>query len=417
MSNIEELDDFELAIHEKLASFELTPPVGSWNAIVNSQSTESRRMKIVWFNKSSFFVVFLSSMFSMWLAFGSIDFNLNNYNSSDKKLLEEINNERLVVSSGINERDFANHKIKNSNTGLDIFLDNNRIEKGSELIASSLENIGIEDQSEIIIVEPNNQMTYLNALDVSPKEGNIEELVLSDYTIDQVRVKIKATPRINLFVKAESMALINNELLSEVTALKLSNGKTIQLNNKFGLELTYSLNSKVKFGLGLGITNIYQINKYLQTIENKYTVLDSTIIGYIQDPVTGRTPVYDIKERNVNEIQEKDLSFINNINALELPIKIDWIVLRKNRLNVSINAGANLTHIFSKNYKTLTNEGLNINSFTFKSNLFSTTTGIEMNYLLNNNFSAYVQTNYLNVKSDVIKSGVQYGLGLKYKFY
>lgn len=410
MNTTEELDDFELAIRDKLANYELTPPVGTWNNIVNTQSAQSRKMRIVWFNNSSFLLVFLCSTFTMWLAFGSIDFGFNDYKNQEEKLLGELKKGH-TLSPALNENNLFTSQIK----------DRNGIGGSNEFVegrGKSSSGFSINEEEVIVSNEElSSNVSPIKSIEefVIQSEIVAQELTVNSYHTEAV--KIKPMFHWNISSNAGSHILFNNKLLADVDDKQLSNGKTSQVTNRLELNLSYGFTPRVRFNAGLGVSNIYQKNNFIQSIESKYHFSDTIILGYIQDPVIGRVPVYEITEKEVTNIEKKSIEFINKFYAVDLPFSIDWNILRKNRFSVSLNAGARITHLFSNDYLYLNKEGIVETSHSFNKDIFTTYTGVELDYSFNRNISTYLNTNYLKSTSSILNNGVGFGLGVKYKFY
>ncbi len=404
MNTIEELDDFELAIRDKLANYEVTPPEGSWNAIVNSQSTVKRNIRIVWFNKSSFFIVFISTMFSMWLAFGSIIFELNNYSDYQSELLKSINRSKETFET-INDKEVNQQENQNGNEGSTLI--------SSTLVdASSIDNTTIVDKEPVISEEDNNE--YLEKLS-SIKTENIQTLGIKEFSLsaaEEIRMKPIGFNKFNLSLKAGQLGVLN----------KVNDTKLIQSTQHIGIEFDYSLSKKLLLSTGLNYHRTHLSNHTIKTTENNYSVTDTIIVGYIQDPLLGKIPVVELQQRDVHEIQKTKLRLSNTLNGIHIPVCLTYNVYDKHKFNLNVKAGVSYNKLFTSKYFYF-DEGEtenHINNFSTKFVL--STIGLEARYKLNNRTDIYFNSGYSrnlsNTKNTLaVGAGLELGFGLKYKIW
>ncbi len=410
MSNIEELDDFELAIREKLANYETTPPVGSWNAIVQNNLNESRKLKIVWFNRSSFLIVLVASMFSMWLAFGSISFELSKNDVQNLRTLSRLKNSRInsvETIKGLNQ-------INQKNTF------NNSEKKYASIEKTSSINI-VQEKLNINNNEEPTSTEVLDALDIR-KANSIantiieKAFILTPQNEDQI-FNYKSIPKlgVNLMVdynilpfvskqeNASKSTFINNSILQQTSAIKL--------------ELTYRIAKNITINSGINFQKFYQLNNYTKEVISSNTRIDTSIIGYIQDPFLGKVPVYKFENVEYTELRKSNNSFTNEWIGLELPISLSYRFYKNKNLQMLLNINAAYAYYKANEYIYFNEEVNLVSSKQEQINMYTTGIALESNYQFNSFLSAYLKPSFSKSNLENINNGFGLSLGLKYKLY
>ncbi len=402
MNTIEELDDFEFSIHEKLVNYEVVPPIGSWNAIAQTSGTESKRMKLVWINRGSFLLMFVSSMLTMWFAFGSIFFEFDKTNKAEIELSKKIR--ESLLSSKINET-FSEEKL---------VIDLKETMQIESPIIVEAESVYIKNANEILGV---NSIGIKNI--ESPFEKNkFRELSLETSYNDEIS-KLRTFPRLSTHLIFDLQTNLVKKSKNYLQENSISNFKNSLNSFQLGIGLGYSLSKHWRLEIAPSIQMISQEISYIETVTSNYTKHDTVVIGYIQDPFLGTIPVIEITSNEVTDISNNSKKLSNDYKGFNIPININWIFYSNSKIQMQLSGGLGYSFLKSKNNLKLNSEGVVLKDRDFTLNTFYSKTSIQGNYYFNSKLGLFVESNLIVPMNndEMIQRGFNTRIGLKYKLY
>lgn len=237
-------------------------------------------------------------------------------------------------------------------------VSNESNDNSSQALTEVASNEVTEVANNEVVVPKDNQLEVASATEASMLNAaeNVEsesnQATASEEAEANASTQVKLTPP---YIPSKwsieamgSYSVIQRSLSGDEAYTSLRNS-TDQMKSAFTLQVRgmYKINSRLGVQTGLSFTKMNERMTFQQPYEVR-EVKDRWVTGYVLDPILGPRQVqYQVKD-TVSHTEYKDVVSDNSYTFVDLPIMLNYTVLKGSRLSLYANAGAILNLKFGQ---------------------------------------------------------------------